>query len=115
MPEPPGAATSSGAEFLQARRLRRDGRLRAATARREGISILSERLRALAQEVRRREPRDREILADWSVLLPRAETSAFKSELETLAKCVADDGLALRLTGPLPAFGFVDPVDAGHV
>jgi hypothetical protein len=105
-------ARSSGAAFLMAKKHARDrareSGVQAARAAGEALN----RLAALARGVRRREPPDGVVsppLVDAALLVPIARRSRFRASVGRVAEECRRAGAEIALTGPWPAYHFIQP------
>ena len=107
-------ATSSGTAFLSAKKRVRDearSRLQYASDAAEDTFVI---LAKLAREAHRREaPADATTppLVDAAFLVSDARQARFKTAVKRAAKTCRDAGAALVLTGPWPAYNFVQTAE----
>lgn len=103
---------SSGTAFLAARRDARD-RARQHAVRSAEAAVDAYRLleRAARRATRRPAPDEATAppLLDAAFLVPRARTAAFKGQVRRAGALCASAGAQLTLTGPWPAYSFLDP------
>jgi hypothetical protein len=107
----------SGAEYLAARKDARDAAPAARAAARAAAEAAFARLRRLARRARRREeqpePGSAPPLLEAAFLVPSQARALFKAEVRRQAASCAEAGAAMVLTGPWPAYNFVDAVGEG--
>ncbi len=109
---PARASVKGGTAFLVARR---DARTAARAARLETIEVADEafrQLRRLARDARRRErqaePGSNPPLLEAAFLVTVAARTRFKAAARRQSVSCADAGAEMTLTGPWPAYNFVD-------
>ena len=105
-------APTSGTAFLVRKKRERDELREAATrARERGDAVFAELL-AFADDARRREPAAGEptskVVLDAAFLVAESETAGFREALERARAALAREGLEVALTGPWPAYHFVE-------
>jgi hypothetical protein len=107
------AASPSGRNYLLAKRAQQTASAKQSTAMRKVAGDVLKSLRPLSRDVRQRpitappESRSR-LLLDAAFLVPRAKAPRFRKSVEQRAKKIAAAGYALQLTGPWPAYSFVE-------
>lgn len=114
----PARASTSGTAFLAAKKQARDAvRERSARAI-EAADGVHQALSELADDTRRRNPDDvvpgSSLLLDAAYLVAAARAAGFRKKVAALAKEAAKQGLSLTLTGPWPAYHFVEGRAAGQ-
>jgi hypothetical protein len=97
----------NGREYLRARR---DERV---CGRPAAVDIALQELALRAVAIRERQPGSRQAgrppaVADVAFLVDRRKLSAFDECAGRIERHIAEDGLALDVFGPLPAYSFVD-------
>lgn len=119
-PRSAGATTrpqaSSGVEFLAARRRSRDEVRTAKVAAAEAAIATFERLNSVAKDARRREDAPSAItppLLDAAFLVPSKDRDRFTAAAREEADACARAGAQLTLTGPWPAYHFIE-ADGGR-
>jgi Gas vesicle synthesis protein GvpL/GvpF len=114
---PPAAVTlpapsPSGADFLRARKQARDAHAAARLVAAEAAGVAFDRLRQHARDAHvrdaRREPGSNPPILDAAFLVPGAARARFKAEARRQAAALARAGADLVVTGPWPAYNFVD-------
>ena len=113
------ARKETGAGYLARKRDQRDlDRARIAQARTDGNRAY-QAIRREATAARRRKHLERNtasgssgsrLLVDAALLVPIARTGAFRATLRREARALGDAGVAVSLTGPWPAYNFIDEV-----
>jgi hypothetical protein len=108
----PARASSSGTAFLAAKKQARDAvRDRSARAVAAADEV-HDTLAKLADDTRRRNPEEvvpgSSLVLDAAYLVAAARAAGFQKKVAALAKDAAGQGLALTLTGPWPAYHFVE-------
>ena len=107
------ARPASGAAFLAARKQARDSTRDAVRAAAESALAAYEALAAIARDVRRRhdvpDGAAAPPLLDAAFLVPAPRRSQFKSTAKRLAAGGVAAGMDLTLSGPWPAYNFVQP------
>ncbi len=117
--KPRSASTTtspSGAEFLAARRRSRDEARTAKVAAAEAAIATFERLNSVAKDARRREDAPSAItppLLDAAFLVPSKDRDRFTAAAREEADTCARAGAQLTLTGPWPAYHFIE-ADGGR-
>jgi hypothetical protein len=109
-PPPPPAEVTSGAAFLAARKQARDVAREAAMRAAEAAEQAFDGLAPLARSVRRREDAPAGAvppLLDAAFLVPTGKRARFQTTARRLAQACARAGADLTLTGPWPAYNFV--------
>ena len=105
----------SGAAFLAARKKARDDERIARGTSRAAADTAFTRLRRLARAVRRRsdhsEPGSNPPILEASFLVTAGGRARFKAEARRLAASCAAAGAAMVLTGPWPAYNFVNAAE----
>lgn len=108
----PQSIVRSGAAFLARRKELRDS-ARMALAEAAGVAAdVFETLSPLAKDARRRDdfpPGATPPLLDAAFLVPADKRARFRTAARRTAKACADAGAAMTLTGPWPAYNFVQP------
>ena len=107
---------TSGAEFLAARRRSRDEVRTAKVAAAEAAIATFERLNSVAKDARRREDAPSAItppLLDAAFLVPSKDRDRFTAAAREEADTCARAGAQLTLTGPWPAYHFIE-ADGGR-
>jgi hypothetical protein len=97
----------SGRDYLRARRDERAGRRPAV------VDLAFQELRLRAVAICERQPGSRQAgrpppVADAAFLVDRGKLAAFAECAGRIERQIAEDGLALDVFGPLPAYSFVD-------
>jgi hypothetical protein len=107
-----GGRPRSGAAFLAARKEARNATSIARAAAAERADEAFTRLRRCAKDSRRRarrsEPGSNPPILEAAFLVPAGKLVAFKAEARRQAASLADSGADMMLTGPWPAYNFVD-------
>jgi hypothetical protein len=105
-------APVSGTSFLLRKKESDQLRRRLTSAAKEEVDELFVRLEQTAKNAVRRPPPSRElagqVLLDAVFLVPGTRTAKFKSTVATHAKELADEGYHVTLTGPWPAYSFIE-------
>jgi hypothetical protein len=106
------SAPASGAAFLAARKAARDAERDSRGASRATANAAFERLRRLARAAQRRDqqpqPGTNPPILEAAFLVPSARRDRFKAEARRQAAVCAAAGAAMVLTGPWPAYNFVN-------
>lgn len=106
------ATPRSGADFLRGRKQARDAHASARRAAVEAAGIAFDRLRQHARDAHvrdaRREPGSNPPILDAAFLVPGAARARFTNEAKRQAAALARAGADLVVTGPWPAYNFVD-------
>jgi hypothetical protein len=113
-PQAPLAAPDqrSGTAFLAARKKTRDDARAAAGRAAEAAEAVVDALAPFAREVRRRDESPagaQPPLLDAAFLVPAAKRVKFRSAARRAAKQCAEAATRMTLTGPWPAYNFVQP------
>lgn len=112
------AATASGTQFLDAKRRARDARIETARAAAEAAVSTFEQLSALARDARRRDDvpdgATAPPLLEAAFLVPAGRRARFKSAARRAAASCARSSATLTLSGPWPAYNFVQPAGSGR-
>jgi hypothetical protein len=107
------ARAASGAAFLTARKQTRDTARDVLRAAAESADAAYDTLAAIARDARRRDDVPQGAAAppllDAAFLVPGAHRPRFKSAVKRLAARSAAAGTDLTVTGPWPAYNFVQP------
>lgn len=109
----PVADGRSGAAFLAARKEIRDGARAAVEKAASAVATVFEELSPIARDARRRDdspPGAVPPLLDAAFLVPSARRASFRVAARRAAKVCADVGAEMTLTGPWPAYNFVQPL-----
>jgi len=105
-------APVSGTSFLLRKKETDQMRRRLTSAAKEEVDDLFVRLEQTAKNAVRRPPPSRElagqVLLDAVFLVPETRTAKFKTTVATHAKELADEGYHVTLTGPWPAYSFIE-------
>ena len=111
----PAAASPSGAAFLAAKRQVRDDRREAARLALAAAERAFTALAAVARDVRRRDDvppgASTPPLLDATFLVPAARRTRFKAVARKAAAMCGEAGASMTLTGPWPAYHFVQLPD----
>lgn len=106
------AAAVSGAAFLAARKEARDaiakGRAASLAAADEAFTRLTRYAKDAQQRPRRQEPGTNPPILEAAFLVTAGYRTRFKAEAKRQATLCAAAGAALTLTGPWPAYNFID-------
>jgi hypothetical protein len=106
--EPPSSGAGYLARKKQVRDAARDLREQAA----ERAEVIHEALARVARETRKRAPIEMAIpsrlLLDAAYLVPAARGTAFRKQVEALRRDLASGGYGVVLSGPWPAYNFVE-------
>jgi hypothetical protein len=106
------ARPTSGASFLLQKKEQRDVRATVAQRAAEAADAMFDEVEALAKRAVRRSAPNRElagrVLLDAVFLVPRERSKMLASTVGAIAKDVARDGVHVRLTGPWPAYSFIE-------
>jgi hypothetical protein len=109
-------AVQSGAEFLAARKQVRDSAREAVARASAAASAVFEELSPIARDARRRDDSPAGAvppLLDAAFLVPSARRVRFRAAARRAAKACAGVGADMTLTGPWPAYNFVQTAGAG--
>lgn len=106
--------TDNGTEYLARKRDLFDvNRLQLAKARAEATRVFKDLSKHARDAVRRtaveRAAPGSKLLLDAAYLVPARRAAAFRAALRQRAKRLGAAGLAVSLTGPWPAYNFIDP------
>lgn len=107
-----GAAPTTGTAFLAARKKTRDAVRHASQQAVRAAAHVYEELSPMAKDARRREdapPGAVPPLLDAAFLVPARARSKFRLAARRAAKACAEAGAEMLLTGPWPAYNFVQP------
>jgi hypothetical protein len=107
---------TSGTAFLAAKKRQRDVARAALVKAADAADIAFESLAKLAREARRREPPETATsppLVDAAFLVSDSRKERFRAAARRLAKSCRQAGADLVLTGPWPAYNFVDAASEG--
>lgn len=107
-PARPTAPPQTGAAFLAARKQVRDEAARTARDAAEAAETGFAELAGIARDGRRRTGAAPAPLLDAAFLVPSRRRTRFHAAAERLAKDLAESGGRLTLSGPWPAYNFVD-------
>lgn len=99
--------TAGGGQFLRQRRTRRDTRLHRAQDRHSFVRQVAAQVTPLVTCASSRDLTGKALLADLSLLVPRAAEEKLITTLAEFSEKCSTLGLALRLIGPSPAYSFV--------
>ncbi len=106
---------ASGTSFLLRKKRQNEARQTLAARAADEAADLYADLDELAKRSSRRPAPNRElagrVLLDAVFLVPRKRAKTFKAKVAGAGKRLADDGFAVALTGPWPAYSFVAPRD----
>jgi hypothetical protein len=106
------AIAKDGTAFLVARRNARDAARRVRAEALAAADAAFERLQRLARDARRRDRRpeggSNPSLLDAAFLVASGSRARFRAEVRRLSVACASAGAELTLTGPWPAYNFVD-------
>jgi hypothetical protein len=114
-----GPVARSGTEFLSARKRARD-EVRAAAGRAAAVAAdVYPALSHLAKEARLTTPAEADaagsrLLLDAAYLVPAAREARFKAAVSRLARRCAAAGCEMVLTGPWPAYNFIEPASGAR-
>lgn len=106
------AAPRTGTAFLAARKQARDAAREASRKAARAAAHVYEALSPVAKDARRREDAPAGAvppLLDAAFLVPAAARSKFRLAARRAAKACAEAGAEMMLTGPWPAYNFVQP------
>jgi hypothetical protein len=110
--------SASGAAFLAAKKRARDAKIESVRAALDAAHAVYDRLSALARDARRRDDAPDAAtmppLLDAAFLVPTGRRARFKSAARRAAAGCAQSGAAMTLSGPWPAYNFVQPPEAGR-
>ena len=114
--KPAPAAVQSGAAFLAAKKQKRDEALEARVAAAQAAVEAFERLAAIAKDARRREDAPAAgatpPLLDAAFLVSAGKRARFTTAARREAEACARAGAQLTLSGPWPAYNFIQGDDA---
>jgi gas vesicle protein GvpL/GvpF len=108
----PAAETSSGTAFLSARKRARDTARLATQQAAQAAATAFEELSPLARETRSRTGAPEGAippLLDAAFLIPSSRRTKFRAAARRAAKACAGAGAEMIVTGPWPAYNFVQP------
>lgn len=111
----PAAGPRTGVAFLEARKRARDSARIAAQDARAAAATVFEELSPLAKDARRREdspPGAVPPLLDAAFLVPSRRREKFRVAARRAARACVTAGAEMTLTGPWPAYNFVQPPGA---
>jgi hypothetical protein len=115
-PPQPRAPASSGTAFLAAKRRARDEKIESTRAAAEAALATFDELSALARDARRRDDvpdgATAPPLLDAAFLVPAARRARFRSAARRAAAGCARSSAALTLSGPWPAYNFIQPTES---
>jgi hypothetical protein len=105
-------ASASGVDYLQRKKAARDRVVELAARSREVTANVFDTLAARSTVARRRSAADLPagggmLLLDGAFLVPRAGAARFRAAAGREARALARDGYQLTLTGPWPAYSFM--------
>ena len=106
----------SGAAFLAARKAVRDRALESVVKASGAAATVFDELAPLARDARRRDGAPSGAvppLLDAAFLVPAAKRARFRTAARRVAKVCAEAGAEMTLTGPWPAYNFVQPAEEG--
>ncbi len=110
---PAAAAAATGADFLAAKKRARDDKIESARAAAEAALAAYDSLAAVARDSRRRDDvPDGAVsppLLDAAFLVPTGRRARFKTTARRAARGCAGAGASMTLTGPWPAYNFIQP------
>jgi Gas vesicle synthesis protein GvpL/GvpF len=110
-----GSRPKSGAAFLAARKEARDAAARERAAAVASADAAFARLRRHAKDAHRRdrgpEPGANPPILEAAFLVPAAKRTPFKAEARRQAAAIAAAGAEMTLTGPWPAYNFVNAAE----
>jgi len=103
---------ASGIDYLTRKKTARDRATELVVRSRDVTSALFDALAARASESRRRSAAElpaagATLLLDAALLVPRASAARFRAAVGREARALARDGYELTLTGPWPAYSFM--------
>jgi hypothetical protein len=105
-------APVTGTSFLLRKKAHEESRRRLTSEAKHEVDDLFVRLEKTAKSSVRRPPPNRElagqVLLDAVFLVPSARLTRFKSTVATSAKDLANEGYHVTLTGPWPAYSFIE-------
>jgi hypothetical protein len=105
-------APVSGTSFLLRKKAHEESRRRLTSEAKHEVDDLFVRLEKTAKSSVRRPPPNRElagqVLLDAVFLVPEKRIAKFKSTVATSAKDLANEGYHVTLTGPWPAYSFIE-------
>lgn len=105
-------APVTGTSFLLRKKAHEESRRRLTSEAKHEVDDLFARLEKTAKSAVRRPPPNRElagqVLLDAVFLVPEARVAKFKSTIATTAKDLASEGYHVTLTGPWPAYSFIE-------
>lgn len=105
---PAAPSDLSGGSFLRHRKGMRDARAHRVRDRQKFVQLVRDRLAPYAARTSPRDVTGKALLADLSLLVPRAAQGDLIATLRSLSAQSSALGLGLRLIGPSPAYSFVD-------
>jgi hypothetical protein len=104
---------ASGAAFLAAKKRARDERIEAARAGADAAIAAFDSLAGIARDARTREDAPESAapppLLDAAFLVPVARRARFRTAAKRAARRCAGAGASMTLTGPWPAYNFINP------
>ncbi|AKU95002.1 gas vesicle synthesis protein [Labilithrix luteola] len=107
-----GSSDKSGTSFLLAKKAADEERRHAGAHGAEVVEDLYERLESLVRSARTRESANGDlaehIVLDAAFLVPHASVRKLVSLVERAAKAIVDDGFDVSLSGPWPAYSFIE-------
>jgi hypothetical protein len=110
--QPPPKRATTGAGFLQRKKEQADVSRRLTANAKDEVEDLFAHLEKAAKRAVRRAAPSRElvgrVLLDAVFLVPQPKVSAFKSAVAARAKDLARGGYHVTLTGPWPAYSFIE-------
>ena len=104
------AEGSSGQAFFARKRGEREVESRVREAAAELAASAHDRISAAARAAVANPPQTGEMILNGAYLVDRGDEAAFARAVKGAGAAFAKQGLALELTGPWPAFNFVDAV-----
>jgi hypothetical protein len=111
-PRPARAARGSGATFLARKKAERDAARALVAEGRRAMTAVFRALARQADDARRRGPTPAEtgtrLLLDAAFLVPVRGATRFKSAVRRVTRDAGKQGYDLTLTGPWPAYSFVE-------
>ena len=112
------ARATTGAGFLDAKRRVRDEKIESARASAEAAGAAYDALSALARDARRRDDVPDSATAppllDAAFLVPSRGRTRFKTAARRAAQGCAKAGAYMTLSGPWPAYNFIQPPEASR-
>lgn len=113
---PAAVHATTGAGFLEAKKRARDEKIESARAAAEAAAAAYDALSTLARDARRRDDVPDSAVAppllDAAFLVAAGRRARFKSEARRAAKGCAKSGASMTLSGPWPAYNFIQPSEA---